>query len=145
MAGMNAALLIVLFINFAVYAAILVGIIALEGLAVPPQKPLAGADHADHHVCSLAAACAGYGRVYQSGRRDKRAAGGGRRDRAVIYQEQRVEQAPDWTLGDTAQVGLLLLVGNIPTFVLLGAYYIGREKLRREKAAGKDEYTGFVT
>ena len=51
----------------------------------------------------------------------------------VVYQEQTVETEQDWTLGDAAQLGLVLLVGNIPTFVLLGAYYIGREKLRREK------------
>ena len=55
----------------------------------------------------------------------------------VVYQEQTVEAEPDWTLGDTAQLGLVLLVGNIPTFVLLGAYYIGREKLRREKLLEK--------
>ena len=48
-----------------------------------------------------------------------------------------VETEQDWTLGDTAQLGLVLLVGNIPTFVLLGAYYIGREKLRREKLLEK--------
>lgn len=55
----------------------------------------------------------------------------------VVYQEQTVETEQDWTLGDTAQLGLVLLVGNIPTFVLLGAYYIGREKLRREKLLEK--------
>lgn len=55
----------------------------------------------------------------------------------VVYQEQTVETEQDWTLGDTAQLGLVLLVGNIPTFVLLGAYYIGREKLRREKMLEK--------
>lgn len=55
----------------------------------------------------------------------------------VVYQEQTVEVEPDWTLGDTAQLGLALLVGNIPTFVLLGAYYIGREKFRREKLLEK--------
>lgn len=55
----------------------------------------------------------------------------------VVYQEQTVEAEPDWALGDTAQLGLVLLVGNIPTFVLLGAYYIGREKLRREKLLEK--------
>lgn len=55
----------------------------------------------------------------------------------VVYQEQTVEAEQDWTLGDAAQLGLVLLVGNIPTFVLLGAYYIGREKLRREKLLEK--------
>ena len=55
----------------------------------------------------------------------------------VVYQEQTVEAEPDWALGDAAQLGLVLLVGNIPTFVLLGAYYIGREKLRREKLLEK--------
>lgn len=55
----------------------------------------------------------------------------------VVYQEQTVETEQDWTLGDTAQLGLVLLVGNIPTFVLLGAYYISREKLRREKLLEK--------
>ncbi len=55
----------------------------------------------------------------------------------VVYQEQTVETEQDWTLGDAAQLGLVLLVGNIPTFVLLGAYYIGREKLRREKMLEK--------
>ena len=55
----------------------------------------------------------------------------------VVYQEQTVETEQDWTLGDAAQLGLVLLVGNIPTFVLLGAYYIGREKLRREKLLEK--------
>ena len=55
----------------------------------------------------------------------------------IVYQEQTVQAEPDWTLGDTAQLGLVLLVGNIPTFVLLGTYYIGREKLRREKLLNK--------
>ena len=55
----------------------------------------------------------------------------------VVYQEQTVETEPDWTLGDAAQLGVVLLVGNIPTFVLLGTYYIGREKLRREKMLEK--------
>lgn len=55
----------------------------------------------------------------------------------VVYQEQTVETEQDWTLGDAAQLGLVLLVGNIPTFVLLGAYYIGREKIRREKLLEK--------
>lgn len=55
----------------------------------------------------------------------------------VVYQEQTVETEQDWTLGNAAQLGLVLLVGNIPTFVLLGAYYIGREKFRREKLLEK--------
>lgn len=55
----------------------------------------------------------------------------------IVYQEQTVETEPDWTLGDAAQLGAVLLVGNIPTFVLLGTYYIGREKLRREKMLEK--------
>ena len=55
----------------------------------------------------------------------------------IVYQEQTVETEPDWTLGDAAQLGVILLVGNIPTFVLLGTYYIGREKLRREKMLEK--------
>ena len=55
----------------------------------------------------------------------------------IVYQEQTVETEPDWTLGDAAQLGVVLLVGNIPTFVLLGTYYIGREKLRREKTLEK--------
>lgn len=55
----------------------------------------------------------------------------------VVYQEQTVETEPDWTLVDAAQLGVVLLVGNIPTFVLLGTYYIGREKLRREKMLEK--------
>lgn len=55
----------------------------------------------------------------------------------IVYQEQTVETEPDWTPGDAAQLGVVLLVGNIPTFVLLGAYYIGREKLRREKMLEK--------
>ena len=55
----------------------------------------------------------------------------------IIHQEQRVEEVSDWTLGDTVQLGVLLLVGNIPTFVLLGTYYIGREKLRRDKLLEK--------
>ena len=55
----------------------------------------------------------------------------------IVYQEQTVETEPDWTLGDAAQLGVVLLVGNIPTFVLLGTYYIGREKLRREKLLQK--------
>lgn len=55
----------------------------------------------------------------------------------IVYQEQTVEAEPDWTLGDAAQLGVVLLVGNIPTFVLLGTYYIGREKLRREKMLEK--------
>ena len=55
----------------------------------------------------------------------------------IVYQEQTVETEPDWTLGDAAQLGVVLLVGNIPTFVLLGTYYIGREKLRREKMLEK--------
>ena len=55
----------------------------------------------------------------------------------IVYQEQRVEEASDWTLGDTVQVGLLLLIANIPTLVLLGVYYAGREKLRRDKLLEK--------
>lgn len=55
----------------------------------------------------------------------------------IVYQEQTVETEPDWTPGDAAQLGVVLLVGNIPTFVLLGTYYIGREKLRREKMLEK--------
>src|SRR5699024_5011281 len=55
----------------------------------------------------------------------------------IVYQEQAVVTEPDWTLGDAAQLGVVLLVGNIPTFVLLGTYYIGREKLRREKMLEK--------
>ena len=55
----------------------------------------------------------------------------------IFYQEQTVETEPDWTLGDAAQLGVVLLVGNIPTFVLLGTYYIGREKLHREKMLEK--------
>lgn len=55
----------------------------------------------------------------------------------IIHQEQREEGVSDWTLGDTVQLGVLLLVGNIPTFVLLGTYYIGREKLRRDKLLEK--------
>ncbi len=55
----------------------------------------------------------------------------------IIHQEQRVEEVSGWTLGDTVQLGILLLVGNIPTFVLLGTYYIGREKLRRDKLLEK--------
>ena len=55
----------------------------------------------------------------------------------IVYQEQTVETEPDRTLGDAAQLGVVLLVGNIPTFVLLGTYYIGREKLRREKMLEK--------
>ncbi|GAB2045335.1 hypothetical protein AGATL06_18320 [Agathobaculum sp. TL06] len=55
----------------------------------------------------------------------------------VLYEERRVEQTSDWTLGDTVQVGIILLVSNIPTFVLLGVYYIGREKLRRERLLEK--------
>ena len=55
----------------------------------------------------------------------------------IIHQEQRVEEVSGWTLGDTVQLGILLLVGNIPTFVLLGTYYLGREKLRRDKLLEK--------
>ena len=55
----------------------------------------------------------------------------------IIHQEQRVAEVSDWTLGDIVQLGILLLVGNIPTFVLLGTYYIGREKLRRDKLLEK--------
>ena len=137
MAGMNAALLIVLFINFAVYAAILVGIIALEvwlsrrksrwpGLIMPMITFAASL----LLVLGMAAFTRVGGATSELQVEDAESG-------EVIYQEQRVEQAPDWTLGDTAQVGLLLLVGNIPTFVLLGAYYIGREKLRREKLLEK--------
>lgn len=55
----------------------------------------------------------------------------------IVYQEQRVEEVSDWTLGDTVQVGLLLLIANIPTLVLLGVYYASREKLRRDKLLEK--------
>ena len=48
-----------------------------------------------------------------------------------------MEEVSDWTLGDTVQVGLLLLIANIPTLVLLGVYYAGREKLRRDKLLEK--------
>lgn len=56
---------------------------------------------------------------------------------AVVYQEQQVQQTHDWTVGDTARLGVLLLISNIPTMVLLGVYYVGREKLRREKLLKK--------
>ena len=55
-----------------------------------------------------------------------------------------MEEVSDWTLGDTVQLGILLLVGNIPTFVLLGTYYIGRGKAPPRQAAGEDAYTGLV-
>ena len=43
---------------------------------------------------------------------------------AVVYQAQQVQQAHDWTVGDTAQMGVLLLVSNIPTIVLLATYFL---------------------
>ena len=55
----------------------------------------------------------------------------------TVYQAQQVQGARDWTMGDTVQLGMVLLVSNIPTIVLLGAYYVGREKLRREKLLAK--------
>ncbi|MDO4270811.1 MAG: hypothetical protein Q4C72_07805 [Eubacteriales bacterium] len=55
----------------------------------------------------------------------------------VLQQSVQHLAAPPWTLARTAQVGVLLLVGNIPTFVLLGAYFAGREKLRREELLEK--------
>lgn len=55
----------------------------------------------------------------------------------TVYQAQQVQGEHDWTVGDTVQLGVVLLVSNIPTIVLLGAYYVGREKLRREKLLAK--------
>ena len=55
----------------------------------------------------------------------------------IVYQEQRVEEVSDWTLGDTVQVGLPLLIANISTLLLLREYYAGREKLRRDKLLEK--------
>lgn len=55
----------------------------------------------------------------------------------TVYQAQQVQGARDWTMGNTVQLGMVLLVSNIPTIVLLGAYYVGREKLRREKLLAK--------
>lgn len=55
----------------------------------------------------------------------------------TVYQAQQVQGARDWTMGDTVQLGMVLLVSNIPTIVLLGAHYVGREKLRREKLLAK--------
>lgn len=136
MAGLNAALLVAVFVNFAIYAAILVGIIALEvwlsrrksrwpGLIMPAVML----------VLSLLMVL-GFAAFSRSGATtevqvvDEETG-------EVVYQEQTVETEQDWTLGNAAQLGLVLLVGNIPTFVLLGAYYIGREKLRREKLLEK--------
>lgn len=136
MAGMSAALLVAVFINFALYAAILVGIIALEvwlsrrksrwpGLIMP----------AITFVVSLFLALGVM--LFSVGGAATEVQVVDEETGEIVYQEQTVEAEPDWTLGNAAQLGLVLLVGNIPTFVLLGAYYIGREKLRREKLLEK--------
>src|SRR5699024_7560903 len=46
----------------------------------------------------------------------------------ALISHEVITAESDWTLGDTVQVGLLLLIANIPTLVLLGVYYAGREK-----------------
>lgn len=55
----------------------------------------------------------------------------------ALISHEVITAESDWTLGDTVQVGLLLLIANIPTLVLLGVYYAGREKLRRDKLLEK--------
>ena len=53
----------------------------------------------------------------------------------VVQQEIVTSSEPvDVNVGGIA---ILLLVGNIPTLALLGTYYIGRDKLRRDKLLEK--------
>ena len=56
---------------------------------------------------------------------------------AVVYQAQQVQQAHDWTVGDTAQMGVLLLVSNIPTIVLLATYFLCRRSQKHKKQLDK--------
>ena len=56
---------------------------------------------------------------------------------AVVYQAQQVQQAHDWTVGDTAQMGVLLLVSNLPTIVLLAVYFLCRRSLKHKKQLDK--------
>lgn len=56
---------------------------------------------------------------------------------AVVYQAQQVQQAHDWTVGDTAQMGVLLLVSNIPTIVLLATYFLCRRSRKHKKQLDK--------
>ena len=134
MAGLNAALLVAVFVNFAIYVAILVGIIEVwlsrrksrwPGLVMPAVTFVVSL------FLALGVALFSVGGAATEVQVVDEETG------EVVYQEQTVETEQDWTLGDAAQLGLVLLVGNIPTFVLLGAYYIGREKLRREKLLEK--------
>ena len=56
---------------------------------------------------------------------------------AVVYQAQQVQQAHDWTVGDPAQMGVLLLVSNLPTIVLLAVYFLCRRSLKHKKQLDK--------
>ena len=128
MAFLSAASIIVTLLNTLIIAAVFVGIIALEvwlsrrksrwpGLIMPAVML----------VLSLLMVL-GFAAFSRSGATSTV---------QVVDEEQTVEAEPDWALSDAAQLGLILLIGNIPTFVLLGTYYIGREKLRREKLLQK--------
>ena len=54
---------------------------------------------------------------------------------AVVQQEVVTSSEPVDV--DFVSLAMLLLVGNIPTFALLGTYFIGRDKLRRDKLLEK--------
>ncbi|WP_373164460.1 hypothetical protein [Agathobaculum sp. Marseille-P7918] len=56
---------------------------------------------------------------------------------AVVYQAQQVQQAHDWAAGDTARLGVLLLVSNIPTIVLLAVYFLCRRSQKHKKQLDK--------
>ncbi len=136
MAFLSAASIIVTLLNTLIIAAVFVGIIALEVWLSRRKSRWPGLIMPTVMLVLSLLMVLGFAAFSQSGATstvqvvDEETG-------EIVYQEQTVEAEPDWTLGDAAQLGLVLLVGNIPTFVLLGTYYIGREKLRREKLLQK--------
>lgn len=137
MAGFNTMAMIVLAINLGIWLAILIGIVALQvflsrrkawwpGLILPVLS----------FLLSLLIVVGNFAFLSQN----STVTGTQVIDEATgetVYQARQVQGEHDWTVGDTVQLGMVLLVSNIPTIVLLGAYYIGRDKLRREKLLAK--------
>ena len=127
MAGLNTMATIVLAINLGIWLAILIGIVALQvflsrrkawwpGLILPVLS----------FLLSLLIVVGNFAFLSQN----STVIGTQVVDEATgetVYQAQQVQGEHDWTVGDTVQLGVVLLVSNIPTIVLLGAYYVGRE------------------
>ena len=55
----------------------------------------------------------------------------------TVYQAQQMQGEYDWTVGDTVQLGVVLLVSNIPTIVLLSVYFVCRRGQKHKKQLDK--------